>query len=61
MHVPSSTMTQLQLLRKSAPPSLCHAPLENWPMGMFPYSELFSGDASAADRVVRWFCAGAQW
>jgi hypothetical protein len=54
-------MTQLQLLRKSAPLSLCHAPLENWPMGMFPYSELFSGDASGADRVVRWFCAGAQW
>ena len=61
MHVPSSTMLQLQLLRKSTPPSLCHAPLENWPMGVCRYSELLSGGSSDAERVVRWFCAGVQW
>ena len=61
MHVPSSTMLQLQLLRKSTPPSLCHVPLENWPMGLRRHSDLLSGGTSDAERVVRWLCAGAQW
>ena len=61
MHVPSSTMLQLQLRRKSTPPSLCHAPLENWPMGVCRYSELLFGGSSDAERVVRWLRAGVQW
>ena len=61
MHVPSSTMLELQLLHRTTPPSLCHVPLENWLMGMRRHSDLLSGGTSDAERVVRWFCAGAQW
>ena len=61
MHVSTSTTMQLQLLRKSASVSLCHVPLENWPVGMLRYSELFSSGSGGAERAVWQFCAGVQW
>jgi hypothetical protein len=56
----SSVMSQ-QLLRKSVPLSLCHVPLENWPVGLCGCCSQFFGGSDGVNRITWRFCAGEQW